>query len=218
MLNHLSWQKFRKSLISMASWDAKKGGNPQFYCRKIFLQVVFHEHDMSVIWNSLAPWLEIIYCRKAQWWTRKYHFAHHFWLEFVCLKEQDRRNTALNAGMVVKGGYSPLGCALKPFPLNLKGGDIMPHAKPAWWLSQPWVPSVSLEQEPVFGRCACWHPRIAPTSLICCHLPITDPEWSSAGSRSWATVRCWRTSQVVLMEPLTTQLYRVSDIPPLRPW
>lgn len=85
MLNHLTWQKFRKSLISMASQDAKTGGkNPHFYCRKIFLEVVFHEHNMSIIWNSLAPRLEIIYCRKTQWQTRKMFFPIQF-LAWICL-------------------------------------------------------------------------------------------------------------------------------------
>lgn len=45
MLNHLSWQKFRKSLISVASWDARKGEK-----LSVLLQEDFSSSCLSWAW------------------------------------------------------------------------------------------------------------------------------------------------------------------------
>lgn len=35
---------------------------------------------------------------------RKYYSPYNFWLEFICLKEWELRNTVLNASMIIKHG------------------------------------------------------------------------------------------------------------------
>lgn len=155
MLNHLTWQKFRKSLISMASQDAKKGegGSPHFYCRKISLKVVFHEHNMSIIWNSPTPWLEIIYCRKTQWRTRNYYSVCNFCLHFLSLRS---RSTWTPLWMLVWSWRMVPTSRLVRWAISTpwiqKLRTSQPRATPTWWPGPTQSSPPVLEQEPVLGE------------------------------------------------------------------
>lgn len=125
-----------------------QGGGSHFYCRKIFLKVVFHEHNMSIIWNSPAPRLEIIYCRKAQWGTKRYYSPYNFWLESVRLEEQVSWEHSLEFWHACEKWCSPGGHVHKTRSFSLTMEHVPgPCAEmlSGAWPGQPWILPLSLE-------------------------------------------------------------------------
>lgn len=189
----------------MASWDAKKGEkSPHFYCRKIFLKVVFYEHNMSIIWNSPAPWLEIIYCRKAQWWMRRYYSPYNFCLEFICLKEWVSCEHSFELWRGYEWWCSPGGHAHKALFIFPKRKA---HRGPLQSLvSGPAGPKFCLHH---------WNKSLSLGGGVLSHTPfdllplmdIAHPQLSQVLAPTPELLkRCWRTP-IMLMEPVTTQLY-----------
>lgn len=148
MLNHLTWQKFRKSLISMASRDARKGGGTlTFIAERFFFKLsVMNIICLSPGFSSTLPGNYL--SQKGTMANKKVSFPIQF---LVCICSP--KGTGLCEHSVECWGreHSPLG----HFPRNPEARTSRPLARPGYWPSLPRALSVSLEREPVFGRCGC---------------------------------------------------------------